>query len=115
MRLRDVRGFEQMTISGPLPASEARQNGARRHSHSFRPLHDVDSIKAAPPTLPQKEPGGNAGGMMVYLFAFLYLLSSLPSPASPPPPARASCQWEYAEALHSVTHTNWRARAERGG
>lgn len=43
--------------------------------------------------------GRDAGGMMVYLFAFLYLLSY----HSPPPPARASCQWEHAEALHSVT------------
>lgn len=80
MGLRNVQGFEQMTTSGPVPASEARQNGARRHSHSFRPLHDVGGIKAPPPTLPQKEPGGNARGMVVYRSAFLSRLSCLPFP-----------------------------------
>ncbi len=119
MGLRDTEGFEQMTSSGPVPVSEARQNGARRHSHSFRPLHDVGGFKAAQPTLPQKEPRGNTGGMMVYLFACLYLLSSLPSlvspsPTFPPPRAQASCQWEYAEALHSVTRTKWRAEGGEG-
>lgn len=112
MGLRNVQGFEQMTTSGPVPASETRQNGARRHSHSFRPLHDVGGIKAPPPTLPQK----NARGMVVYLFAS----HAYPSPSSPPPTASASCQWEHAEALHSCqthTHTYWtaRVRGERRG
>lgn len=83
MRLRNVQGFEQMTPSGLFLASAMKQNEARGHSHSFRPLHDVGSLKAVPPTVPQKEPGGNTRGMMVYLFAFLYLHSSLPIPCLP--------------------------------
>lgn len=39
-----------------------RQNRARRHSHSFRPLHDVSGFKVVPPTLPRKEPGETPEG-----------------------------------------------------
>lgn len=62
MGLRDVKDFEQMTTSGPVPASEAKQNGARRHSHSFRPLHDVGGIKAAPRHFLRKSRGETPGG-----------------------------------------------------
>lgn len=113
-----MQGFEQMTTSGPVPASETRQNGARRHSHSFRPLHDVGGIKAPPPTLPQK----NARGMVVYLFAFLsYLYLCLPFPVltssySLSQLSVGACRG-IALLSNTHTHTYWtaRVRGERRG
>lgn len=82
MILRDLQDFEQVKPSGLLFVSQVKQNEARGHFHSVRPLEDVGGFKAVPLTVPQKAPGGNTRGMMVYLLAFPFLLSSLPCSSS---------------------------------
>lgn len=97
-----------------------RQNGARRHSPSFRPLRDVSGFKAAPPTLPSERAVGGTpeGWWSISLpFSTSFLTPPLPSssshsPLSPPQPEPAA-SGSSVDALHSVTRTKWRARVEK--
>lgn len=119
MGLRDMQGFEQMTTSGPVPATEARQNGARRHSHSFRPLHDVGGIKAASPTLPLKEPRGNAEGddglsLCLPLPPLIPPFPCMPSLYSPPPPGQLSVGvWRHCTLSHTLTGERGQREVDR--
>ncbi|CAB1415723.1 unnamed protein product [Pleuronectes platessa] len=108
MGLRDVRDFEQMTTSGPVPASEAMQNGARRHSCSSRPLHDVGGIKVASPTLPRKEPGGKSQGDDG-LSLCLSPPPLIPRPPPPPEPAVSGSVRRHCTLSNTLTgERGWR-------
>lgn len=93
-----------------------RQNGARRHSPSFRPLRDVSGFKAAPPTLPsERAEGGTPEGWWSISSPFSTSFTpsfSFHSPLSPPQPEPAA-SGSSVDALHSVTRTKWRARVEK--
>lgn len=82
-----------------------RQNRARRHSHSFRPLHDVSGFKVVPPTLPQKEPGETPEGWWSISLPFSTSLIP-PVPVLPhfckPGPAVSGSMWRRCTLSHAL-------------
>lgn len=102
----------------PLPASEAKR-GQKALSQLQTSAWCKRLQSSATDTSFGKSRGGNAGGMMVYLFAFSTSFSTPPlpsfsfhSPLSPPQPEPAA-SGSSVDALHSATRTKWRARVEK--
>lgn len=108
-----LQSFRRMITFGPVPASEAKRG--QKALSQLQTSAWCKRLQSGATDTSSERAGGNARGMMVYLVAFLYL--SHPSCLCPPPllQARASCQWEYVEALHSVIRTKRRARVETAG
>lgn len=113
IRSGNLQSFRHMIAFGPVSASEAKQG--QKALSQLQTSAWCKRLQSGATDTSSERAGGNARGMMVYLVAFLYL-SHRSRPRLPPLlQAWASCQWEYVEALHSVTRTKRRARVETAG